>query len=44
VPAKLDVDTAGTKLAASAVVEFKIQQDNFTGPSILTPTINVNDE
>ena len=44
VPAKLDVDTAGTKLAASAVVEFKVQQDKFTGPSVLTPTINVNDE
>jgi hypothetical protein len=44
VPAKLDVDTAGTNLATSAVVEFKVQQDKFAGPSILTPTINVNDE
>ena len=44
VPAKLDVDTAGTNLATSAVVEFKVQQDKFTGPSVLTPTVNVNDE
>ena len=44
VPAKLDVDTAGTRLATSAIVEFKVQQDKFIGPSVLTPTINVNDE
>lgn len=44
VPAKLDVDTAGHNLATSAIVEFKIQQDQFTGPSVVTPTINVNDE
>ena len=43
-PAKLDVDTAGLKLATSAVVDFKVRQDKFTGPSIVTPTIYVNDE
>jgi hypothetical protein len=44
VPARLDVDTAGSRLATSTIVEFKVQQDKFTGPSVVTPTIYVNDE
>jgi hypothetical protein len=44
VPANVDVEHGGTQMATSAVVEFKVQQDKFTGPSVLTPTVFVNDE
>ena len=44
VPARVDIDTAGTRLAASAVLDFKVEQDKFTGPSVVTPTVYVNDE
>jgi hypothetical protein len=44
VPAKVDVEHAGVELADSTTLEFKIQSDKFTGPSVVMPYVYVNDE
>lgn len=44
VSARLDVDTAGTRLADAEVVHFDVIQDKFVGSTIQTPTVYVNDQ
>jgi hypothetical protein len=44
VPAKVDVEHAGIELADSTTLEFRVQNDKFTGPSVVMPYVYVNDQ
>jgi hypothetical protein len=43
-PARVDIEPGGTQLADPAVLDFKFENDKFTGPAVLTPYVFVNDE